>query len=241
MRIIVSGASGFMGREVLALCTGDNVAVGRVDIVGGEGVHTSLADCPAAADVLIDFSHHTGTLALLDEAVRRSLPAVIATTGHTEEEKAGILAAAKKIPVFFSANTSLGVALAARLVREAAAILPGAEVEIIETHHSRKLDAPSGTALMLAESIREARPELTPHTGREGHGKREPNEIGIHAVRIGNVVGRHEVIFSTGNETVTVTHEAHSRALFAQGALVAAEFIVGRPAGLYTMKEVLGG
>lgn len=241
MRVIVSGALGFMGREVLALCTGDITCVGRVDIVGGEGICATLADCPAAADVLIDFSHHTGTLALLEEAVRRSLPAVIATTGHTEEEKAGILAAAKKIPIFFAANTSLGVALAARLVREAAAILPGADVEIIETHHTRKLDAPSGTALMLAESIREARPELTPHTGREGHGKREPNEIGIHAVRIGNVVGRHEVIFSTGNETVTVTHEAHSRALFAQGAMVAAEFIVGRPAGLYTMKEVLGG
>ena len=135
----------------------------------------------------------------------------------------------------------LGVALAARLVREAAAILPGAEVEIIETHHSRKLDAPSGTALMLADSVREARPELSPHTGRSGHGKREPSEIGIHAVRIGNVVGRHEVIFSTGSETVTITHEAHSRSLFAAGALVAAEFLVGRPAGLYTMKEVLGG
>lgn len=244
MRIIVSGAAGFMGREVLALCRDGYrgaLCVGCVDIRAGDGISPSLADCPATADVLIDFSHHTGTLSLLAEAEKRGLPAVIATTGHTDEEKNGILRFSRNLPVFFSANTSVGVALMARLVRETASLLPQAEIEIIETHHSRKLDAPSGTALMLADSIREARPDLHPHTGRTGHQKRDPAEIGIHSVRIGNVVGRHEVMFSTGSETVTITHEAHSRTLFAQGAIAAAEFLIGKPAGLYTMKDVLGG
>lgn len=241
MRVIVSGACGFMGREVLSLCETayrDATCVGQVDIRAEGDALPTLADCTAEADVLIDFSHHTGTASLLAEAIRRGLPAVIATTGHTEEEKAEILRASKQIPLFFSANYSLGVALTARLVRETAALLPGAEVEIIETHHSRKIDAPSGTALMLAESVREARQDLSVHAGRAGHGKREPNEIGIHAVRIGNVVGRHEVIFSTGSESITITHEAHARTLFAQGAIAAAEFLCTKPAGLYTMKDL---
>ncbi len=242
MRVIISGAMGFMGRELSALCekgARGAVCVGKVDIAGGEGVSLSLADCTAEADVLIDFSNHLATLPLLEEAVKRNLPAVIATTGHTEEEKAKVLEAAKKIPIFFSYNTSLGVAVTARLVKEAAARLGSADIEIIETHHNRKLDAPSGTAIMLAESIKEARPELYTNIGRSGICKREPDEIGISSIRSGNIVGIHEVILNTGNETVTIRHEAHSRALFAEGALSAAEFLIGKGAGLYSMRDIM--
>ena len=242
MRVIISGALGFMGREVRALTEkgayGSSLAA-LIDIVGGEGVYKTLADCKEEADVLIDFSNRAATLPLLEEAVKRNLPLVIATTGHTEEEKAAIFAAAEKIPIFFSYNYSLGVAVTAKLVKDAAARLGGADIEIIETHHNRKLDAPSGTAIMLSESIMEARPELHTNVGRSGICKREPNEIGISSIRSGNIVGIHEVILNTGNETLTIRHEAHSRALFADGALAAAEFLMGKPAGLYNMKDLI--
>lgn len=240
MRVIISGALGFMGREVETLCKKNNIeCVGKIDIAGGEGILPSLSDCTEKADVLIDFSNHTGTLKLLDEAIEKGIPAVIATTGHTEEEKAGIIEASKKIPIFFSYNASIGVAVTARLVKEAATLLKGADIEIVEKHHNRKLDAPSGTAIMLSESIKEARPELHVNTGRSGICKREPDEIGISSIRSGNIVGIHEVILNTGNETLTIRHEAHSRALFADGALVAAKFLIGKKAGLYNMKDIM--
>ncbi|MBQ9720329.1 MAG: 4-hydroxy-tetrahydrodipicolinate reductase, partial [Oscillospiraceae bacterium] len=202
----------------------------------------SYGDAPesfASADCIVDFSHHSGIRDLLAYARAHRIPAVIATTGHDEAEKAEILAASQEIPVFFSANMSIGIALLVELAKKTAAAMPDAEIEIIEKHHDRKLDAPSGTALMLADAIREVRPDAYAVTGRSGHGKRTPEEIGIHAVRMGNIVGEHEVIVGTQNQTITLKHEAHSRALFAEGALSAAAFLQGKPNGLYTMQDMI--
>ncbi|MBU5625659.1 4-hydroxy-tetrahydrodipicolinate reductase [Oscillibacter sp. MSJ-2] len=243
MRIIANGACGHMGREIVRLAEegyrGGELAA-AVDAYGkGEGVLADLHDAPEA-DVIIDFSHHTAVGPLLAYACGRGLPVVIATTGHTEEERELIFAAAKKIPVFFSANMSVGVALLCSLARQAAAVLEGADIEIVEIHHNRKVDAPSGTALMLADAVREARPELKNHCGRSGQGKREQNEIGISALRMGGVVGTHEVMITTETQTITLKHEAYSRALFAEGALTAARFLQGKGAGLYDMRSMIG-
>ncbi len=242
-----------MGTEVAKLvlegCRGANAAglVGvDINACGAEGcpcvrTFAEAGDAPYTdADVLIDFSHHTVTPALLDYAVSHRIPAVIATTGHTDEEKATIHAAAREIPVFFAANFSLGVALLIDAARRVAAAMPDAEIEIIEKHHDRKLDAPSGTALAIANALCEVRPEATVVTGRSGYGKRTPEEIGIHAVRMGNIVGVHEVIIGTPNQTITLTHEAHDRALFAEGALAAAAFLKEQTTpGLYGMGDLV--
>ena len=135
---------------------------------------------------------------------------------------------------------AVGVALLCSLAKQAAAVLPDADIEIVETHHNRKLDAPSGTALMIADAIREARPELHNHCGRSGQCKRESDEIGIHAVRMGGVVGIHEVLITTQTQTITLKHEAYSRALFAEGAVTAAQFLMGKGPGLYDMKSMIG-
>lgn len=239
MKVIISGANGFMGREVNALCEKgykNSTCVAKID-VQGEGVYATLKDVNVQADVLIDFSFHTATKKLLEDAIEKQLPCVIATTGHTEEEKSFIYEASKKIPVFFTANYSLGVAVTAKLVKDAVSLIDG-DIEIIETHHNRKVDAPSGTALMLANSILEVKPELKIKAGRVGNCKREQNEIGIQSIRMGNVVGIHEVMINTGNETLTIRHEAHARSLFANGAITAAEYLIGKPAGLYDMKSL---
>ncbi len=171
--------------------------------------------------------------------MEKNLPVVLCTTGHTEDEKKLILSAAEKIPVFLSANMSVGVALLVELAKKTAAALPDAEIEIVEAHHDRKLDAPSGTALLIAEALRTVRGKVPFIFGRQGQSKRTKEEIGIHSLRMGNVVGIHEVIVATENQTVTLKHEAHSRALFAEGALTAAQFLVGKPAGIYDMNSML--
>ena len=247
MRILVSGLGGAMGREVAKLAL---AGYRGAELVGGVSPHGSdeLFDVPCAADFdqavsdvdcVVDFSHHSATDALLTFVKAHHLPLVLATTGHTEEEKAAILAAATEVPLFFSANCSLGVALLIELAKKTAAAMPDAEIEIIEKHHDRKLDAPSGTALAIADAIREVRPEATVSCGRSGHGKRTPSEIGVHAIRMGNIVGEHEVMIGTNSQTITLKHEAHSRALFAEGALAAAAFLQGKPAGLYDMKSMI--
>ena len=249
MNILISGICGFMGREVEKLCLEgyrtSRLSVG-VDISADgsrDNVYRDFSEVPydAPIDCIVDFSHHSATAKLLSFALERKIPTVLATTGHTEDELSEIKNAAKHIPVFFSANMSLGVALLVELAKNAAAALPEAEIEIIEKHHDRKLDAPSGTALMLADSLREVRPEAYYNLGRSGHGKRTKEEIGIHALRMGNVVGEHEVILATQNQTITLKHEAHSRALFAEGALAAASYLVGAKAGLFDMKSLVGG
>ncbi len=250
MNILLNGHSGFMGTEVLKLSEsgyrGARVTVG-VDVREREipevATYTSLDDITDASgiDCIVDFSHHSCVIGLLDFAKENGIPAVICTTGHTEDELLAIRAAADVIPVFFSANMSLGVALLVDLAKRAALAMPEAEIEIIEKHHDRKLDAPSGTARMIANALCEVRPEAYANCGRSGNGKRTPEEIGIHAIRMGNIVGEHEVIVGTQNQTITLKHEAHSRALFAEGALAAAEFLVGCPRGFYDMKSLVSG
>lgn len=240
MEVIVNGALGRMGRQVCHLLEEDRIPVAAVDRAGGSGIYQNLFDYTGSADVVIDFSNHAGVGELLDYCKARKLPLVAATTGYTPEEFAQLEEAAKTIPIFQSYNMSVGVALLARLVKQAAAIFGGCDVEIIEAHHNRKADAPSGTALLLADAVREKRPEAEYVFGRYGQGKRQPNEIGIHALRMGNVVGEHEVIFATDNQTISLKHQAHDRALFAEGALAAASFIVQQPPGLYHMDDLLG-
>lgn len=243
--LLVFGMGGHMGREVAALALSgyrDTSLAAGVDPNGYEGnavCHKSLADVTEHCDCIIDFSHHSVTESLLNHAVSHGLPLVLCTTGHTEEEKASIRAAAEKIPLFYSANMSLGVALLVELAKKTAAAMPEAEIEIVESHHDRKLDAPSGTALLIAESLREVRGEVPFVCGRSGQGKRTKEEIGIHSLRMGNVVGIHEVIVATNTQTITLKHEAHSRALFAEGAVAAARFLMGKPAGLYNMNSML--
>ncbi len=167
------------------------------------------------------------------------MPLAFATTGQTEEQKGYIKEASEKIPVFSAANYSVGVALLIELAKKTAAVFPEAEIEIIEKHHDRKIDAPSGTALAIASALTEVREHAFHVCGRSGHGKRTPEEIGIHAVRMGNIAGVHEVIVGTPNQTITLKHEAHSRALFAEGALAAVEFIAGKAPGMYDMRSML--
>ena len=164
---------------------------------------------------------------------------MIATTGQTDAERELIAAAAETIPVFFAANMSVGIAVLADIARKAAAAFPEADIEIIERHHNRKLDVPSGTALTLANAIRDVRSNAVFNIGRHENGKRTVEEIGIHSLRYGNEVGTHEIIISNGNETITLKHEAENRALFAEGALKAAAFLCGKSAGLYSMKDML--
>jgi 4-hydroxy-tetrahydrodipicolinate reductase len=192
------------------------------------------------ADVIVDFSHHAATKTLTDYAVSKKIPLLVATTGQTDAELDMIRAAAKTVPVFFAANYSLGIAALIRAAKAIAALYPDADIEIIEKHHNRKLDAPSGTALSIARALSSVREGETAFTfGRGGQMKRQKNEIGIHAVRLGNIVGEHEVLIGTDNETITLKHEAHSRALFAEGALAAASFLIGKPAGLYGMNDLV--
>ena len=238
MRAILCGANGAMGK-LIGQILGDEV-VGRVSIDGENGVPKTFAELgEVCADVLIDFSHHTAIADVLSYAKKTGCAAVIGTTGHTAEEKELIFAAAKEIPVFYSGNMSLGIAVLCRLAKQAAAFFPDADIEIVETHHTRKVDAPSGTALMLFNAIKEVRPDAVANCGRSGEGKRTKDEIGIHALRLGNVVGIHEVHIHTGNQSLKLTHESGSRAMLADGAVAAARFMEGKGKGLYNMEDIL--
>ena len=243
MRILLCGYGGHMGREVIACAERDadsEITAGVDPMIPASGVCVpSFEECRAEADVIIDFSHHSLTGALLDYAEAKKLPVVLATTGQTEEEKARILEASRVIPVFLAANYSLGIATLTDLVKRAAALYADAEIEIVEQHHDRKLDAPSGTALALFNAVKEVRPEATANCGRSGQGKRTQDEIGIHAIRMGNIVGVHEVMIGTQNERITLKHEAFSRGVFAEGSLKAAKFLVGKNPGIYDMKDLI--
>ena len=245
MRVLINGITGHMGQIVLSLVQSgysDSTFAGGVSPdVSAETdcLFKSFASFFGAADVVVDFSFHSGVRELLEYCISKSLPVVIATTGHTEEEKALITEASKKIPVFYSANMSIGVAVLADLAKKAASAFPDADIEIVETHHNRKVDVPSGTALLLANSIKEARPSAEFNIGRPENGKRTKEEIGIHSLRMGNYFGKHEIYITTGSETLTLTHEAHNRTLFAEGALKAAAFLCGKKSGLYNMKDMM--
>ena len=241
MKVIINGIDGAMGQLLSKAieATDDMEVIAGVTPTGANGAYLEPAAYQGPADMVIDFSHHDGTVPLIDYCVERKLPVVVCTTGQTEEEMAYIAKAAEQIPVFKSANMSLGVALVKKAVKDIAAKFGQCDIEIVEAHHNRKVDAPSGTAIMLADAVREARPELHYNMGRSGQGKREPDEIGISAIRMGNVVGTHEVMFGTNSQTITVKHEAHDRGLFADGAITAARFLIDQPAGLYNMDDIV--
>ena len=256
MKIILSGCGGRMGREVVrfvgAAKSGDRVVCGVdptaedfpfpiVQSFARSALNDDFTLVAGEADVIIDFSHRAATRDLMAYAVRRGIPAVVAATGQTENDRLVIRNAAREIPVFFSANMSAGVAFLADAVRRAAEAFPEADIEIIETHHAKKEDAPSGTALMLAERIAEVRNGAYPVFGRHGSGVRQRGEIGIHSVRMGGEIGVHEVRVGSYNQTVTIRHEAHSRAMYADGAIRAARWLIGKRAGLYGMDDLIGG
>jgi len=238
MKAIICGANGAMGKLIRERLEGE--LAGLVSLDGENGVPKTFAELgKVAADVIIDFSHHSAVKDVLDYAKTIGAAAVIGTTGHTPEEKEQIFAAAKEIPVFFSGNMSLGIAVLCKVAREAASFFPDADIEIVEVHHNRKVDAPSGTALMLFDAVKAVRPQAAAHCGRAGEGKRTQEEIGISSLRMGNVVGIHEVHICTPSQTLTLRHEAGNRGMLADGAVDAARFMGGKKPGLYTMTELL--
>ena len=246
MKILISGAAGHMGREVAdqAMAAGIEIA-GGVDVAGMQAdypVWTDFAQAPVA-DCIVDFSRPASLEGLLAYAMKNRIPAVLATTGYDEAQLAAIDEAAKVIPIFRSANMSVGIALLRALSRKAAQVLgDDFDVEIVEAHHNRKADAPSGTALMLYDAVKDAYAEPREAVyGRHGRDcRRAHNEIGLHALRGGTVTGEHEVCFFGPSERITLRHSAENRSVFAQGALRAAAFLPGKAPGLYTMDDVVG-
>ena len=238
MKAVVCGANGAMGKLICGIL-GEEV-VGKVSLDGENGVPKTFAQLGAVdCDVVIDFSHHSAVKDVLAYAKQVGCSAVIGTTGFTPEEKEAITAASREIPVFWSGNMSLGIAVLCRLAKEAASFFPDADIEIVEIHHNRKVDAPSGTALMLFDAVKEARPHAVANCGRAGEGKRTPEEVGISSLRLGSVVGVHEVHIHTGSQSLTLRHDAVTRAMLAEGGVDAARFMCGKSAGLYNMKTLL--
>ena len=248
VKILLTGCLGKMGRMIASLVNeteGVSVVAG-VDITACDDldfpVYTDIFSVKEKADVLIDFSHHTAIFSVLRMAKMNRMPVVICTTGHTAEEKELIVAASSEVPVFFSANMSLGINLLMLLCKQAASVLENDfDIELIEKHHNQKLDAPSGTAYLLADAINDSLKEpceyvYDRHAVRE---KRSKKEIGMHAVRGGNIVGEHEVIFAGQDEVVTLSHSATSRRVFAEGAVKAAVFIRDQSVGMYSMQDLL--
>ncbi len=248
MKIIVNGACGRMGKAVIAAATEKGIEIAAaVDKFGTPDsieapFYTTIEDVSEAADVIIDFTHHTAVPEICNFVRKTSIPCVICSTGHTESELAMIKELANDHPVFYSRNMSLGVNLLIDLCRSAVIALGGdCDIEIIEKHHRNKLDAPSGTALMIAEGIAELMPEGTEFVTERASRRmvRPQNEIGISSVRCGGIFGEHEVLLSRNGETISLKHTAESRALFAEGAIKAAEYIIEKSAGLYSMKQLL--
>ena len=239
IRILLSGACGRMGRQVAALAEDGSVVAG-VDVHPSEcafPVYPSFSLVQEEADVIVDFSRPEGLPALLEYAVPRKLPVVLAATGYNEQNLRQIEEAAKSIPIFRSANLSIGVYVLKALSRQAAALLPDFDVEIVEKHHNQKIDAPSGTALMLLDAV--SNPGTVPVFGRNGRTqKREKAEIGVHAVRGGTVAGEQEVGFYGPGEVVLLSHSAQDRSIFARGALRAARWIVSQKPGEYAMDDL---
>ena len=246
--VLICGIGGKMGANVLSLlnCDKDACAVCGVDLHAPENigvpVYKNFSDVKEKVDVIIDFSSPAALEGELDWAVKHGVPVVLAATGYDESHLKLIDSAAKKIAVFRTANFSFGVNLLVKLVREAAEVLGEKfDIEIVEKHHNQKVDAPSGTALMLAESANGAFKNKKPYlNGRQGIVGKRGNEIGIHAVRGGTIVGEHDVIFAGDDEVITLSHAAHSKRVFAAGAIKAAKWLKGKGAGKYDMKNVLG-
>ncbi len=248
MNIILCGCSGKMGQSVVKSASQDkdcNIVAG-VDINDNINnyfpIFTSPDSIDVDADVIIDFSNPSVTSKLIDYAKAKKVPTVICTTGLSKEQIEQMNEASRYVPIFYSRNMSLGVNLLIALSRQAAKILgEDYDIEIVEKHHNKKIDAPSGTALMIAEGITHERPDLSEYiydrtTKREARGKQE---IGIHSVRGGTIAGEHEVMFAGDNEILTISHHAGSREIFAKGAIQAAKYLIGKKAGLYSMEDMV--
>lgn len=237
-----------MGRVIADICAArtDCRIIAGIDLKAEQyadfPVVEKVFDLPEKPDVIIDFSHPSALPDLLNYGKMNGVPLVLATTGYSDEERAQITAASAQIPVFFTFNMSLGINLLVELARKAAQVLGGQfDIEIVERHHNLKKDAPSGTALMLADTLNEAYGGSKRYVGgREGLvGAREKDEIGIHAVRGGTIVGEHEVMFAGEDEIITISHSARSKRVFATGAIRAAKFLPKKAAGMYEMKHLL--
>ena len=247
-RILLSGCCGAMGNTIAAIAAGrtDCTIVAGLDRQPGDHhpfpVYQQLSLVREDFDVVVDFSSPKALDALLDYAKATGKPLVIATTGYTQEQIMAIQEAAAQLPIFFTANMSLGVSLMKELAVTAARVLGGQfDIEIVEKHHNQKVDAPSGTALLLANAISQALPYDAKYTydRHSSRQKRDSREIGIHSVRGGTIVGEHDIIFAGRDEVLTLTHTAYSKAIFANGALAAASFLAGKAPGLYGMAELV--
>ncbi len=246
--IAICGANGKMGKNIYkCVCEREDCkVVAGIDIntekYADFEIFTSPNNMTEKPDVIIDYSHPSTLKSLLEYSLTTGVPLVLATTGYSEEQIADIKKAAEQVPVFFSWNMSLGINLLVGLSKKAAELLGGQfDIEIIEKHHNQKIDAPSGTALMIANAINETLDNkynymYDRHSQRK---KRDKNEIGIHAVRGGTIVGEHEVIFAGTDEVITLSHSAASKTVFAVGSINAAVFIKGKPAGIYDMSALI--
>ena len=249
IKLIVCGYNGAMGK-MLQECIGKDADAQLVAGVarsaetgtfdGDIKLFHTFDDCDVDADAIIDFSHPGNLDAMIRYSRKTKTPVVIATTGFDDEQNAAIEELAKEVPVLLSHNTSVGVNVLIELVKEASKVLNGFDIEIIEKHHNRKEDAPSGTAKMLINSIKEVLNESNEVFGRSGRScKRQPGDIGVSSVRGGNIISDHDVLFCSDSEVVTIAHHAQSNAIFAEGAIQAARFLVENPAGMYEMKDIL--
>ena len=245
LRVIISGYSGSMGK-VLTKCVNEDseleivCGVSRDEIDVPFKTYNKMSEVEENADVIIDFSHHSTIDDVLGYATKTKTPLVIATTGFNEDELNRIEDASKIIPIFHSSNMSLGVNVLVKLVKEAAKALNGFDIEIIEKHHNKKLDSPSGTAVMIANGVKEVLPDSEFIYGRHGRSdKRNATEVGIHAIRGGTIVGEHTAIFAGHNEVVEIKHTAQSKDIFAQGSIAAAKFLVKQEPGYYNMNDML--
>ncbi len=247
VKILLVGACGKMGRAVTTCVNSDDdlkiiCGIDKVEALTDYPIYRSFSDIKEKPDVIVDFSNVALLDPILNYAIENSVPTVIATTGYNDEQIAKIKEAAKKIPIFFTFNMSLGVNLLCTLAKKAAAILGDAfDIEIIEKHHNQKLDAPSGTAIMLANAINEEFSD-SKHYEYDRHSKRAKrakSEIGIHSIRGGTIVGEHDVIFAGHDEVITLSHSAGSKEVFAAGAVKAAKFVCNKTPGLYDMNDVV--
>lgn len=249
VNVLINGAKGRMGKKVYeAILASENVkAVCGVDLMEDFSnkdfpIYSSFSKATEQIDVVIDFSAPASLPAILKYLTENGVNAVLCATGYSEDDMNAIKIASEKVAIFRSANMSLGVNVVIDLVKKATQALNGFDIEIIEKHHNNKVDAPSGTALMLADAVKEVKPEKFYIYGREGVvGKRTKDEIGIHAVRGGNIVGEHEVIFAYGNETITLSHQAFDRSVFADGAVNAAKYLKGKARGMFNMSDLISG
>ncbi len=249
-RIIMHGCNGKMGQIISELCRNDvdTEIVAGIDVVdnkdNGYPVFTDIKSCNIQADVIIDFSIASSINGLLDYAVERSIPVVLCTTGLSPEQLNKVSIDSKKVGILKSANMSLGINTIMKLLQEAANVFApaGFDIEIVEKHHNQKLDAPSGTAIALADAINEVCGNEYQYVYDRSavRRKRDSKELGISAVRGGTIVGEHEVIFAGIDEVIEIKHTAYSKSVFAKGAIEAAKFMTGKPAGMYNMADVIG-